>query len=68
MTQPPSPLTMLLSRHTRRLAFSTLLVSVAAAAGPPPVSGQQAPTPVVGVLSSQSQDSEAAVLAAWHGG
>ena len=50
----------------RRLAFITLLVSGAAVAWPPPVSGQQAPMPVVGVLSSQSQDSEAAVLAAWH--
>ena len=50
----------------RRLAFITLLVSGAAVAWPPPVSGQQAPMPVIGVLSSQSQDSEAAVLAAWH--
>ena len=40
----------------RRLAFITLLVSGAAVAWPPPVSGQQAPMPVVGVLSSQSQD------------
>jgi putative tryptophan/tyrosine transport system substrate-binding protein len=50
----------------RRLAFIALLVSGAAVAWPPPVSGQQAPMPVVGVLSSQSRDSEAAVLAAWH--
>ena len=40
----------------RRLAFITLLVSGAAVAWPPPVSGQQAPMPVIGVLSSQSQD------------
>ena len=50
----------------KRLAFITLLVSGAAVAWPPPVSGQQAPMPVIGVLSGQSQDSEAAVLAAWH--
>ena len=40
----------------RRLAFITLLISGAATAWPPPVSGQQAPMPVVGVLSSQSQE------------
>jgi putative ABC transport system substrate-binding protein len=50
----------------RRREFLTLLVSGAAVACPLPVSGQQAAMPVVGVLSSQSQDSEAAVLAAWH--
>jgi hypothetical protein len=31
MTQPPSPLTMLLSRHTKRREFITLLGSAAAA-------------------------------------
>ena len=50
----------------KRREFLTLLVSGAAVACPLPVSGQQAAMPVVGVLSSQSQDSEAAVLAAWH--
>ena len=50
----------------KRREFLTLLVSGATVACPLPVSGQQAAMPVVGVLSSQSQDSEAAVLAAWH--
>ena len=66
-TRPLSPLTMLLSRHTRRREF-IILMSGAAAAWPLAARAQQAAVPVVGVLSAEWPNLLSNRLRAFHDG
>ena len=66
MTRPPSPLTVLLSRHTKRREF---IASLGGAAVWPMVARAQQPAmPVIGILSGESLAASASEIAAFRRG
>jgi putative tryptophan/tyrosine transport system substrate-binding protein len=67
VNRPPSPLNMLLSRHTRRREFITLLGS-AAVGWPFAARAQQSTVPVIGYLDAGSPTSFASLLKAFRRG
>src|SRR5262245_10223852 len=68
-TQHLSPLTMLLSRHTRRREFVTLLGGAAAPSLLWPLAARaQQPMPVIGFLSSLTSSDQPRIMAPFHQG
>src|SRR5262245_64100423 len=67
VNRPPSTLTMLLSRHTRRREFITLLAGTAATR-PLGARAQQSAIPTIGFLSFRSANESAGVEAAFREG